>query len=109
MRIEITEDGERRSIYSRVSSGGSFGANPLRREIGLGGARKIDLLEIYWPVSDQTQQFRNVAADQWIEITEGQDGFRELEHGVTELLTRDRDFARFPGLAIRDPFLGESP
>lgn len=27
-----------------------------------------------------------------------------LEHGVTELLTGDRDFARFPGLNISDPF-----
>lgn len=27
-----------------------------------------------------------------------------LEHGVSELLTRDRDFARFDGLVIRDPF-----
>jgi len=29
-----------------------------------------------------------------------------LEHGVTELLTGDRDFARFPGLRVRDPFGG---
>ena len=27
-----------------------------------------------------------------------------IEHGVTEFLTRDRDFARFPGLRWRDPF-----
>lgn len=27
-----------------------------------------------------------------------------LEHGVTELLTRDRDFGRFEGLVVRDPF-----
>ena len=27
-----------------------------------------------------------------------------LEHGVTELLTRDRDFSRFGSLATRDPF-----
>jgi len=27
------------------------------------------------------------------------------EHGVSELLTRDRDFARFPGLRSRDPFV----
>lgn len=27
-----------------------------------------------------------------------------IEHGVSELLTHDRDFARFPGLRIRDPF-----
>ena len=27
-----------------------------------------------------------------------------IEHGVTELLTLDRDFARFPGLKVRNPF-----
>ena len=27
-----------------------------------------------------------------------------LEHGVRELLTADRDFARFPGLRTRNPF-----
>jgi predicted nucleic acid-binding protein len=27
-----------------------------------------------------------------------------LEHGVTELVTGDRDFHRFPGLQIVDPF-----
>jgi hypothetical protein len=27
-----------------------------------------------------------------------------LEHGVAELLTGDRDFSRFAGLSIRDPF-----
>lgn len=27
-----------------------------------------------------------------------------IEHGVSELLTRDRDFARFPRLRLRDPF-----
>jgi predicted nucleic acid-binding protein len=29
-----------------------------------------------------------------------------LEHGVTELLTADRDFARFPALRCRNPFSG---
>lgn len=27
-----------------------------------------------------------------------------LEHGVTELLTGDRDFSRFPGLNVTNPF-----
>jgi len=27
-----------------------------------------------------------------------------IEHGVSELLTGDRDFCRFPGLSTRDPF-----
>jgi predicted nucleic acid-binding protein len=27
-----------------------------------------------------------------------------LEHGVSELLTGDRDFSRFPGLRVEHPF-----
>ena len=27
-----------------------------------------------------------------------------IEHGVRELWTLDRDFARFPGLTLRNPF-----
>ncbi|MFQ5745201.1 MAG: hypothetical protein ACE5HV_16710 [Acidobacteriota bacterium] len=28
-----------------------------------------------------------------------------IEHGVRELLTTDRDFARFSGIRARDPFV----
>jgi hypothetical protein len=28
-----------------------------------------------------------------------------LEHGVTEIITGDRDFHRFPGLTVTDPFV----
>jgi toxin-antitoxin system PIN domain toxin len=31
-----------------------------------------------------------------------------IEHGVTELLTRDRDFGRFAGLSTRGPFAASS-
>jgi hypothetical protein len=65
-------------VYKWVNSGGSFGANPLRQEIGLGKAEKIDTLEIYWPTSDTTQRFDDVAVNQFIEITEGQVAFRTV-------------------------------
>ena len=29
-----------------------------------------------------------------------------LEHGVTEFVTGDRDFHRFPGIQVVDPFSG---
>ena len=31
------------------------------------------------------------------------------EHGVREIWTTDRDFARFPGLAVRNPFISDPP
>ena len=74
---EVVEDGKRRSIYKWVNSGGSFGANSLRQQIGLGKADRIEVLEILWPTSNQTQQFKNVSADQFIEITEGANTYRK--------------------------------
>jgi hypothetical protein len=50
----------------------------LRQTIGLGGAESIDVLEIYWPTTDRTQTFRNVAAGRTIEIVEGKDEIREI-------------------------------
>jgi len=78
VKIEISEAGTTRFIYKWVGSGGSFGANPFRLEIGLGQADVIRSLEVYWPKSDKTQQFRDVSVDQWIEIVEGQDEIRPL-------------------------------
>jgi hypothetical protein len=77
IRAEFTENGTTRSVYAWVNSGGSFGANPLRPQIGLGEATVVDLLEIYWPTSDTTQRFRNVPADRFIEVTEGRPEFRQ--------------------------------
>ncbi|MBT1687318.1 FG-GAP-like repeat-containing protein [Dawidia soli] len=71
LRIVCTENGVRRTIYRDVNSGGSFGASPLRREIGLGQATIIDELEITWHGSGAVQKFTNLRADQFIRITEG--------------------------------------
>ena len=69
--VSLEEDRERRSIYKHVNSGGSFGGNPLRQTIGLGRATKIERLEVYWPTSNLTQTFRDVAMDQMIQLVEG--------------------------------------
>jgi hypothetical protein len=72
-RIKITiQDEERRerTIYSTVSSGGSFGANPMERHIGLGRSARISKLEVWWPTSDTRQNFSNVASNQFIEVKE---------------------------------------
>ncbi len=60
-----------RSIHRTVNSGGSFGANPLRREIGLGQAKSIDHVEIRWPASGATQILTNVSMDRFYKVTEG--------------------------------------
>lgn len=74
--VEIEEDGTTRAIYKWVNSGGSFGANPLRREIGLGRAAKIKRLTIDWPAKNSTTVLHDVPLNQALEITEGESSFR---------------------------------
>ena len=79
IHVVITENGEKRSIYKHVNSGGSFGANPLSQSLGLGQASKINRLEVYWPTTGMTQTFTSVPMDQTIQITEGQLQFKVIE------------------------------
>ena len=66
------------TVHRHISSGSSFGGNPLQQTIGLGEGGAIDRLEIYWPTSQTTQVFRNLSVDQAIEVTELSDEYRKL-------------------------------
>ncbi len=79
IRAIIVENGETRSVYRWVNSGGSFGANPLRQQLGLGQATRIKQLEIYWPKTNLTQVFKDLPVDRFIEIHEGIDQIQQLE------------------------------
>ena len=78
IRVELTEAGKKRSVYCHVNSGGSFGASPLRKEIGLGKAESINLLEIHWPTSGITQTFSDVPVDVCLEIREGEKKYKNF-------------------------------
>ena len=80
----------RRSIYTWVNTGGSFGVNPLRKEIGLGRAERIEVLEVYWPTSDQTQRFRDVGLDRGVRITEGDPELTEFSLSRLTFAPRQR-------------------
>jgi hypothetical protein len=60
-----------RSIYKTVCSGGSFGASPLRQEIGLGAAESIEAVEIFWPTTGETQKLTGLAMDRIYRVQEG--------------------------------------
>jgi hypothetical protein len=80
-RITVTTTGDKpRTVHRHVSTGSSFGANPLEQMIGLGPADDIARLEIHWPTSGTTQVFDDLAVNQMIEITEGNDEVRVLPH-----------------------------
>lgn len=78
IRAQFEENGQERTVFRHLGSGGSFGANPLREHIGLGKITGDVRLEVYWPTSDTTQVIEAVAPNQMIEITEGQEGFRAI-------------------------------
>ena len=54
IRVVVTEDGTSRSIYRWVNSGGTFGANPFEQHIGLGAAKQIEKIEVFWPKTGET-------------------------------------------------------
>ena len=74
----VTAGNDPLTVYRHVSSGSSFGASPLQQTIGLAHAVRIASLEIHWPTSGSTQLFRDLAADQAIEITEFAENYRKL-------------------------------
>jgi hypothetical protein len=77
-RIKVVTAGANpQTIHRTVTSGSSFGGNPLEQHIGLGKADKVALLEITWPAGGTTQTFRDISADQAIEITESAAEFKK--------------------------------
>jgi hypothetical protein len=73
IRVVVETPQGERSIYKTVRSGGSFGASPLRQEIGLGAASRILRVEIAWPATGRTQVVRDVEMDRHYVVREGED------------------------------------
>ena len=71
LRVIVDTGQGERSIYKTVGTGGSFGASPLRQEIGLGQAKSIRVVEIFWPVTGKTQTIQGLEMDHFYKITEG--------------------------------------
>jgi hypothetical protein len=86
-RGDPSGDGER-SIYRTVSGGGSFGANPLRQTFGLDDADEVIRVEIFWPVTGDTQIVRGVPVDSFVRVVEGAEGFEVVELPAVALKAR---------------------
>jgi hypothetical protein len=72
-RIKVTaqQTSGDRVIYRTVNTGGSFGCNPLRQEIGIGNATAIRSVEIRWPGSGTVQTMTGLTPDNFYRIREG--------------------------------------
>lgn len=70
-RLKVVTSGPApRTIYRSITSGSSFGGNPLQQTIGLGKTERVASLEVHWPTSHTTQTFRDLAVNQSLEVTE---------------------------------------
>ncbi len=72
-------DHQQRTIFRHVNSGGSFGASPLGQHIGVGEAARIETLEIWWPTSKTRQTFRDLSLNQYIEVKEFADRYKQQQ------------------------------
>jgi hypothetical protein len=77
IRIRVEENGKIRNIYRDVNSGGSFGASPLRKEIGIGRAEIIVEIEIQWHPGG-IQIFKNIQPNQFLRVHEGSNTMEEI-------------------------------
>jgi tetratricopeptide (TPR) repeat protein len=75
-RIELElllPDGTSRTLYRWVGTGGSFGGNSLRQEIGLGNATQLQRLTVTWPDADRsTQEFTGLETRRHYALTQGE-------------------------------------
>lgn len=98
IKITFTENGVQRSVYRDVNSGGSFGSSPLRREIGIGQATTIDELQIHWHGGGPAQVFRNIKANQFLKIKEGEQDIEPVKlKSLTWVLP---DALCLPGMSV---------
>ncbi len=76
IKITVTTENGEQDIYNYVSTGGSFGASSLQLETGLGNAKAIKQIEVFW-ASGNKQIFKNAELNMIYKIVEGE---KELIH-----------------------------
>ena len=73
VKIDLATPSGPRVLHRTLSSGGSFGCNPLRIEAGLADATAINSVEILWPGSNTRQKLANLKPNTFYRITESND------------------------------------
>lgn len=81
VRLTVAEpDGTSRQWHYTCNSGGSFGANSLQLEIGLGQATQIEKVEINWPDGkNQFEDFGSTGVNRILKAMEGEGKLRSVQ------------------------------
>ena len=69
--VSFIDNGISRTVFRDVNSGGSFGASPLRQQIGIGKAKMVDQITIKWPNTKKLTVLKNLERNIFIKSTEG--------------------------------------
>jgi hypothetical protein len=69
VRVKTSIGGNTFWQLREINTGDGFSGNPLEAHFGLGNATNVETLSIEWP-SGTVQQFQNVAARQYLTVTE---------------------------------------
>jgi hypothetical protein len=72
-RVKVVAEGPEgeREIHRIVASGGSFGSSTMRQEIGLGRSTAVKRVEIFWPVTGETQVIEALGINTCYHVREG--------------------------------------
>jgi hypothetical protein len=100
IKVNVKTAAGERAIYKTVGSGASFGASPLRQEIGLGQAQAIESVEILWPTTGQTQTLKGLAMDRFYKVREGDAAAKPWELRGFKLRPPDEQLCAPPGTLL---------
>lgn len=81
-RVKIVSSGPegRQVFYHTIGSGGSFGANSIQLEAGLGNASTIESVEILWMGDPKKKEvFTNLPIDKVVKIVQGSKKFTVVQ------------------------------
>ncbi|MBI1226903.1 MAG: CRTAC1 family protein [Bacteroidetes bacterium] len=80
------EDGTKKTVFSTVNTGGSFGASSLQQEIGLGAAKSIEEIEVFWAQPGPANSvYHDIPLNSFVKLGEGSDNAEILERKVIGL------------------------
>jgi hypothetical protein len=71
VKVTVQTPAGPRELHRTISSGGSFGSNPFRCEIGLANATAVTSVEIRWPGSNTKEVLKGLELDQMYTVHEG--------------------------------------
>ena len=94
VKLTFNDAGKVRSTYLTVSKGASFGSNPIRLQAGVGKAKVIDKMEVYWPATGKTDVYTNVAVNKVYKAKEGDTQLTVWNIKPFEFQTMERKMAK---------------